>query len=90
MPENCPGAPGGGRKGGRPGHPVSPSRERGNDVTELTLNEFYSPSGPMSRLPGYEFRPQQLELALAVEAFLRDPQERTFAAEAPPGVGKTF
>ena len=44
----------------------------------------------MSRLPGYEFRPQQLELALAVEAFLRDPQERTFAAEAPPGVGKTF
>ena len=41
-------------------------------------------------MSGYEFRPQQLELALAVQEFLRDPQERTFAAEAPPGVGKTF
>ena len=62
----------------------------GNYTTEPTLEKFYSPSGPLSRLPGYEFRPQQLELALAVQAFLRDPAERTFAAEAPPGVGKTF
>ena len=62
----------------------------GNYTTEPTLEKFYSSSGPLSRLPGYEFRPQQLELALAVQAFLRDPAERTFAAEAPPDVGKTF
>lgn len=61
-----------------------------NYTTGPTLQEFYSPSGPLSHLPGYEFRPQQLELALAVRAFLRSPLERTFAAEAPPGVGKTF
>ncbi len=67
-----------------------PSQIGGNCTTKTTLKDFYSPSGPLSRLPGYEFRPQQLELALAVQAFLRDPAERTFAAEAPPGVGKTF
>lgn len=61
-----------------------------NYITDSTLEKFYSPSGPLSRMPGYEFRPQQLELALAVQEFLRDPLERTFAAEAPPGVGKTF
>ena len=51
-----------------------------NYITDSTLEKFYSPSGPLSRMPGYEFRPQQLELALAVQEFLRDPLERTFAA----------
>jgi ATP-dependent DNA helicase DinG len=42
------------------------------------------------RLEGYEYRPQQLEFAQAVDDFLRDPEQFTMAAEAPPGVGKTF
>ena len=61
-----------------------------NYTTELSLKDFYSPSGTLSRLPGYEFRPQQLEAALAVQDFLRDEAVRTFALEAPTGVGKTF
>ena len=55
----------------------------------LPLEKFYSPSGPLARLPGYEFRPQQLEVALAVENFLCG-SGTTFAVEAPTGVGKTF
>lgn len=56
----------------------------------LSLKEIYSPSGPLSRLPGWEPRPQQIEVALAVEAFLRAPGSTTLAVEAPTGVGKTF
>ena len=60
------------------------------DITEhLPLKDFYSPTGPLSRLPGYEFRAQQLEVALTVEKFLRGPGV-TLAVEAPTGVGKTF
>ena len=61
-----------------------------NAITErLPLEKFYSPSGPLSRLPGYEFRPQQLEVAQTVEKFLRGPGA-SLAVEAPTGVGKTF
>ena len=61
-----------------------------NAITKrLPLKDFYSPSGPLARLPGYEFRPQQLEVALAVESFLRG-SGATLAVEAPTGVGKTF
>lgn len=59
-------------------------------ITKISLEKFYSPSGPLAKLPGYEFRPQQLEAALAVESFLRSPDERAMALEAPTGVGKTF
>ncbi len=55
-----------------------------------SIEKFYSPSGPMSSMNGYEFRPQQLALALAVRDFFADPAENIFVAEAPPGVGKTF
>ncbi|MBR1672580.1 MAG: ATP-dependent DNA helicase [Fretibacterium sp.] len=55
----------------------------------MPLKDFYSPSGPLARLPGYEFRPQQLEVALAVEKFLHGPGA-ALAVEAPTGVGKTF
>lgn len=61
-----------------------------NYTTELSLKDFYSPSGKMSRLPSYEFRPQQLEAALAVQGFLRDADAAVLALEAPTGVGKTF
>ncbi|MCR4817673.1 MAG: ATP-dependent DNA helicase [Fretibacterium sp.] len=55
----------------------------------LPLKDFYAPSGPLSSLPGYEFRPQQLEVAQTVENFLRGPGA-ALAVEAPTGVGKTF
>jgi ATP-dependent DNA helicase DinG len=42
------------------------------------------------RLAGYEHRPQQVDFALAVRDFLLDPARSLLAAEAPPGVGKTF
>ncbi|MDR2137697.1 MAG: ATP-dependent DNA helicase, partial [Synergistaceae bacterium] len=42
------------------------------------------------RFKGYEYRPQQLQFAQAVRSFLRDPAKSVMAAEAPPGVGKTF
>jgi ATP-dependent DNA helicase DinG len=42
------------------------------------------------RFEGYEHRPQQLQFAQAVGAFLRNPAKSVMAAEAPPGVGKTF
>ena len=42
------------------------------------------------RFEGYEHRPQQGELAAAVHDFLVSPEESMMAAEAPPGVGKTF
>lgn len=54
-----------------------------NYTTELSLKDFYSPSGKMSRLPSYEFRPQQLEAALAVQGFLRDADAAVLALEAP-------
>lgn len=62
-----------------------------NYTTKTPLTDFFIPSGPLARrLEGYEFRPQQLELTLAVWDFLLDPSSAVLAAEAPPGVGKTF
>ncbi|MCL2009904.1 MAG: ATP-dependent DNA helicase [Synergistaceae bacterium] len=55
------------------------------------LEDFFTPSGYLARrLDKYEYRPQQLTFAAAVHRFLLDPVKSTMAAEAPPGVGKTF
>ncbi|MDR2179891.1 MAG: ATP-dependent DNA helicase [Synergistaceae bacterium] len=60
-------------------------------TTGSSFSDFFDPSGLLAgRLEGYEYRPQQLEFARAVDDFLRDPEQSTMAAEAPPGVGKTF
>jgi ATP-dependent DNA helicase DinG len=62
-----------------------------NRITGRSFSDFFTPSGLLSRrLEGYEYRPQQLEFAQAVDDFLRDPTQSAMAAEAPPGVGKTF
>jgi ATP-dependent DNA helicase DinG len=62
-----------------------------NYTTKTPLSDFFSSSGLLARrFEGYEHRPQQAELALAVRDFLLDPVQSTMAAEAPPGVGKTF
>ena len=56
-----------------------------------SLEDYFAPSGYLARrLDRYEYRPQQLEFATAVHKFLLDPSKSTMAAEAPPGVGKTF
>jgi ATP-dependent DNA helicase DinG len=53
------------------------------------LAQFFSDSGPLSRLiPGYRLRPQQLEMALAVERAIE--QRSVLIAEAGTGTGKTF
>ncbi|MDR2174561.1 MAG: hypothetical protein LBO82_01315 [Synergistaceae bacterium] len=62
-----------------------------NYTTKTPLSDFFSSSGLLARrFEGYEHRPQQTELALAVHDFLLDPAQSAMAAEAPPGVGKTF
>ncbi|MDR3264842.1 MAG: ATP-dependent DNA helicase [Synergistaceae bacterium] len=62
-----------------------------NWTTKNSLREFFTPDGVLARrLDGYEYRPQQLEFALAVQDFLLAPSGTVMAAEAPPGVGKTF
>ena len=56
-----------------------------------SLEDFFTPSGYLARrLDKYEYRPQQQEFAVAVHDFLLDGAKSTMAAEAPPGVGKTF
>ena len=57
----------------------------------MSFSDFFTPSGLLSRrLEGYEYRSQQLDLARSIHDFLLDPCASTLAAEAPPGVGKTF
>lgn len=61
------------------------------DRNEASLEKFFAPSGLLARrFDKYEYRPQQLKFATAVHKFLLDPAKSTMAAEAPPGVGKTF
>ncbi|GHS88269.1 helicase [Synergistales bacterium] len=55
------------------------------------ISDFFARDGALRRrFEGYEHRPQQGELAAAVYDFLASSEESTMAAEAPPGVGKTF
>ena len=53
------------------------------------LAQFFSDSGPLARLiPGYRLRPQQLEMATAVEQAIEN--RTVLIAEAGTGTGKTF
>jgi ATP-dependent DNA helicase DinG len=62
-----------------------------NCATKSSLTKFFAPDGALARrFDGYEYRPQQLEFALAVQDFLLASSGAVMAAEAPPGVGKTF
>ena len=57
--------------------------------TYLDIEEAFSPAGFISQsLPGFEARPQQVEMADAIAAALRDG--RHLAIEAGTGVGKSF
>jgi ATP-dependent DNA helicase DinG len=53
------------------------------------LAQFFSDSGPLAGLiPGYRLRPQQLEMATAVEQAIEE--RAVLIAEAGTGTGKTF
>src|ERR1035441_6478473 len=56
----------------------------------ITLQEILGPAGAIARRlgPRYEFRPQQLEMASAVEEALAN--KRHLMVEAGTGVGKSF
>lgn len=57
--------------------------------TELSATDILGPKGRIAaRLPNYEVRPQQLEMAEAVSAALRG--KRHLIVEAGTGVGKSF
>lgn len=54
-----------------------------------SVRDLLQPDGPVGRrLPGFEVRPQQLELSLAIERAFA--QRRHLVAEAGTGVGKSF
>ncbi len=55
----------------------------------LTVRQFFSRRGPLAQAhPNYEFRPGQLEMALAVEAALAEKRHQI--VEAGTGTGKTL
>jgi ATP-dependent DNA helicase DinG len=53
-----------------------------------TVEEFFSPSGPFSALPVFEYRHQQVEMAQAIAGALEGAGH--LIIEAPTGVGKTL
>ncbi len=53
-----------------------------------TVEEIFSPSGPFSVLPVFEYRRQQVEMSGAIAAALEDTGH--LIIEAPTGVGKTL
>ncbi|MCY3777218.1 MAG: DEAD/DEAH box helicase, partial [Candidatus Aminicenantes bacterium] len=58
-------------------------------ASEFTLQEVFSPGGLLAgELPGYEFRPSQLELSLSVLEAIREGHH--LCAEAGTGTGKTL
>ncbi len=64
-----------------------PAKE--SQLLSLDVNQILGPKGSIARrLPNYETRPQQLELAEAVHRALRE--EKHLVAEAGTGVGKSF
>jgi len=55
----------------------------------VLVTDWLAPDGPIAaRLPGYEPRPQQSEMAAAIAGALAQPQH--LAVEAGTGIGKTF
>lgn len=60
-------------------------------MTIPPMEELLGPSGLFSRrFPNFEYRRQQVDLAEEVRSTLLDVHGSMLAAEAPPGIGKTF
>ena len=59
--------------------------------TVQVLEKIFGPTGKLAhRLPHYEQRPDQIRMAAAVAAALREEAGRTLAVEAETGIGKTL
>ncbi len=56
--------------------------------TDITLQKIFGENGTLHALEGMEFRPQQLEMALAVADAIS--HNNSLFAEAPTGVGKSL
>jgi len=52
------------------------------------IQEIFSPNGSLSQLPGFEFRQEQLDMAVSVAESLESGKH--LIIEAPTGVGKSF
>jgi ATP-dependent DNA helicase DinG len=70
--------------------PKSPFRRRGARNQEpATLEDFFGPDGPLAEaLDAYEARPEQMEVATAIERAMEEG--KPCLAEAGTGVGKTM
>ncbi|MFH0989656.1 MAG: helicase C-terminal domain-containing protein [bacterium] len=53
-----------------------------------SIESFFSEDGSLSKFEGYEFRPQQLEMAKAIASVLEE--KKHLIVEAPTGVGKSL
>ncbi len=59
------------------------------DTDSTNLDEIFGPRGPLAQsFEGYQFRPEQLEMARSVERAIK--QRRHVIIEAPTGLGKSF
>ncbi|NLA90232.1 MAG: ATP-dependent DNA helicase [Synergistaceae bacterium] len=55
------------------------------------MEDYFGPSGKLAaHLPNFEYRKPQADLALEVSRVLQAGGGESLAAEAPPGIGKTF
>ncbi|HEY3252140.1 MAG TPA: helicase C-terminal domain-containing protein [Ignavibacteria bacterium] len=52
------------------------------------IKEIFSPNGALSQLPGFEYRKEQLDMAISVAESLEN--SKPLIIEAPTGVGKSF
>ncbi len=60
----------------------------GQPPLDARMEAFFRPGGPLSRSPDFEFRPQQLEMAMLVARSLEG--QRPLLVEAGTGVGKSL
>ena len=69
----------------------NPEREREKQMQIPPMEEIFGPSGKLAEyFPTFEYRKQQVDLAEEVRLTLQNGEGEILAAEAPPGVGKTF
>lgn len=54
------------------------------------MDSYFGETGLLSRLDGFEFRPQQAQMARKTWDFLNAGEGKILAIEAPTGIGKSF
>lgn len=54
------------------------------------MDSYFGETGLLSRLDGFEFRPQQAQMARKTWDFLKAGEGKILAIEAPTGIGKSF